>query len=206
MGLTRPRWWWWWHDQGKGGGLIAAAAAVGGGVPSREPHLRRKGVGSPIRRLLLPHPYEPWKGEGRGGLPPFLRLDGGRTGEAVAHWPAAGGPPGVVSAGGGEANRGELHIPTRGSTSSPSLCSVNKIVDRPPLSVISTGTLVDPTRKESGSAGPTRLVGDQKNIWTKFEGISESGIRPGRISSNWSTVEIIVPVCFMVLSFYGDDC
>ncbi|KAK9109711.1 hypothetical protein Sjap_017771 [Stephania japonica] len=73
----------------------AAAAVVGDGAPIKEPHLRqtRGGWEPPLGGSSSPTPYEPWRGEGRGGSPPFLCLDGGRTGEAVVHWPVARGPP-----------------------------------------------------------------------------------------------------------------
>ncbi|KAK9085680.1 hypothetical protein Sjap_026091 [Stephania japonica] len=83
---------------GGGDGTIKAmaAAAVGGGAPIREPHLRRRGgVGAILGDSSSSTPYEPWRGEGRGGSPPFLRFDDGRIGEAVALWPTAGGPDAV---------------------------------------------------------------------------------------------------------------
>ncbi|KAK9145370.1 hypothetical protein Sjap_005273 [Stephania japonica] len=81
-----------------------------------------------------PTPYEPWRGEGRGGLPPILRLDGSRTGEAMAHWPAARGPPAWSAMEAEGPNRGELKLPsttpTRGSTSSPSVWSTRQLTSQ----------------------------------------------------------------------------
>ncbi|KAK9123452.1 hypothetical protein Sjap_013054 [Stephania japonica] len=127
MWLKGPKCWWWYH-QGKGGGLTATAAAdVDGGAPTRVPYLRWRGVGAPLGDSSSPTLYEPWSGEGRGGSPPFLRLDGGWTGEAVALWLATGCPPDVVGVGGRRRRspiEGSLSSPTRGSTGSP-LCLVN---------------------------------------------------------------------------------
>ncbi|KAK9102869.1 hypothetical protein Sjap_020123 [Stephania japonica] len=79
----------------KGGGLTATtvAATVGGGAPQGSPILAGGGVGAPLGGSSSPTPTEPWIGEGMGGSPPFLCLDGRRIMERVALWPAAGGPP-----------------------------------------------------------------------------------------------------------------
>ncbi|KAK9115613.1 hypothetical protein Sjap_014560 [Stephania japonica] len=105
---------------GGGGGTIKARAAAslpptlhccGWWGSTREPHPRRKrGVGAPLGGSSFPpHMNHGEEREGRGGSPPFLRLDGGRT---EGRWPS-GQPPEASRRRRPEGpNRGELKLPS----------------------------------------------------------------------------------------------
>ncbi|KAK9116825.1 hypothetical protein Sjap_015772 [Stephania japonica] len=83
------------NGQGGGGGGIIKARAAGSLPPppllwavgpyKGAPSSPEKGVGAPLGGSSFPTPYKPWRGEERGGSPPFLLLDGGRTG---GRWPS----------------------------------------------------------------------------------------------------------------------
>ncbi|KAK9110589.1 hypothetical protein Sjap_018649 [Stephania japonica] len=72
-------------------------------------------MGAPLGGSSFPTPYESWRGEEMGSSPPFLRLDGGRTG---GRWPSgqpSEAPAQRRRAGRLEGRRGSLE----GSLSSP---------------------------------------------------------------------------------------